>query len=189
MKPRYEIHSIGMPDIVEPVPTAKVEQRDRAARALFAATEMVSGNKFETEFGRTMPQDANSRPTTPATRRDSSNWPQQLTRACQQNRSAGDLTKVAAKTDLRDPWDTPLRVDRLDWDPQHRYYLVRSAGPDKRFDTADDFSTILEVRTRKIAGPPTSDQIAIDLQIEHDRGPFNGLAEVVGSVKDQMARR
>ena len=61
---------------------------------------------------------------------------------------------------------------------------MRSAGPDKRFDTADDFSTMLEVRTRKIAGPPTSDQIAIDLQIEHDRGPFNGRAEMVGSVKD-----
>ena len=33
MKPRYEIHSIGMPDIVEPVET-EVEQRDRA-RARF----------------------------------------------------------------------------------------------------------------------------------------------------------
>ena len=56
MKPRYEIHSIGMPEIVEPVPTAQAAQRDRAARALFAATEMVSRNKFETEFGRTVPQ-------------------------------------------------------------------------------------------------------------------------------------
>ncbi len=56
MKPRYEIHSIGMPDIVEPVPVAKAEQRDRAARALFAATEVVSANKFETEFGRTIPR-------------------------------------------------------------------------------------------------------------------------------------
>ena len=55
MKPRYEIHSIGMPEIVEPVEQSKVEQRDRAARALFSATEMVSTNKFETEFGRTVP--------------------------------------------------------------------------------------------------------------------------------------
>src|SRR4029078_6959912 len=39
MKPRYEIHSIGMPEIVEPVEDSKLEQRDRAARALFAATE------------------------------------------------------------------------------------------------------------------------------------------------------
>src|SRR5581483_2737024 len=40
MKPRYEIHSIGMPAIVEPVAQARAEQRDRAARALFSATEM-----------------------------------------------------------------------------------------------------------------------------------------------------
>ena len=57
MKPRYEIHSIGMPEIVEPVEQSKVEQRDRAARALFSATEMVNTNKFETEFGRTVPHD------------------------------------------------------------------------------------------------------------------------------------
>src|SRR5207249_6154670 len=30
MKPRYEIHSIGMPEIVEPVEQSKAEQRDRA---------------------------------------------------------------------------------------------------------------------------------------------------------------
>src|SRR5438132_1517640 len=46
LKPRYEIHSIGMPDIVEPVPLARAEQHDRAARALFAATEVVNANRF-----------------------------------------------------------------------------------------------------------------------------------------------
>ena len=56
MKPRYEIHSIGMPDIVEPVPLTRLEQRDRAARALFSATEMVSPNKFQTEIGRSVSQ-------------------------------------------------------------------------------------------------------------------------------------
>ena len=35
MKPRYEIHSIGMPEIVEPAEKSQAEQRDRAARALF----------------------------------------------------------------------------------------------------------------------------------------------------------
>src|SRR5439155_7049861 len=55
MKPRYEIHSIGMPEIVEPVEKSKVEQRDRAARALFSATEIVNANRFEKEFDRTEP--------------------------------------------------------------------------------------------------------------------------------------
>ncbi len=31
MKPRYEIHSIGIPEIVEPVAAAKAQQRDQAA--------------------------------------------------------------------------------------------------------------------------------------------------------------
>ncbi len=47
----------GMPDIVVPVEQTKTLQRDRAARALFAATEMVNVNKFETEIGRTVPHD------------------------------------------------------------------------------------------------------------------------------------
>ena len=55
MKTRYEIHSIGMPEIAEPPEESKVAQRDRAARALFSATEVVNTNKFETEFGRTVP--------------------------------------------------------------------------------------------------------------------------------------
>src|SRR5208283_4212697 len=46
MKPRYEIHSIGAPEIVEPAEESKLEQRDRGARALFSATEMVNTNNF-----------------------------------------------------------------------------------------------------------------------------------------------
>ena len=60
MKPRYEIHSIGMPEVVGmqeegPAEKSQAERRDRAARALFSATEMVNNNKFETEFGRSVP--------------------------------------------------------------------------------------------------------------------------------------
>src|SRR5450759_1404357 len=92
LKPRYEIHSMGMADIVEPVPIAKAEQRDRGARALFAATEVVSGNKFETEFGRTVPQTKLAE----YTGRYQARFQQlaeQLTRAYQENRNVGDLTK------------------------------------------------------------------------------------------------
>src|SRR6266404_1359237 len=52
LKPRYEIHSIGMTEAVD---TAVNSPCDRAARALFAATEIVNGNKFETEAGRSVP--------------------------------------------------------------------------------------------------------------------------------------
>src|SRR2546429_7356441 len=41
LKPRYEIHSIGMPDVVEPTEESKAEQKDRAARALFSDRKSV----------------------------------------------------------------------------------------------------------------------------------------------------
>ena len=49
MKPRYEIHSIGMPEIVNT--GAGMAHGTARPRALFAATEMVNTNRFETEFG------------------------------------------------------------------------------------------------------------------------------------------
>src|SRR3954462_7364186 len=55
MKPRYEIHSIGMEQIVEPADKPVAEQRDRAARALFSATEVVRPQNLQTEFGRAVP--------------------------------------------------------------------------------------------------------------------------------------
>jgi hypothetical protein len=56
MKPRYGIHWIGMPEILTTSAADRTGPRDRAARALFAATELVSANKFETEFKRNVPQ-------------------------------------------------------------------------------------------------------------------------------------
>src|ERR1017187_3055766 len=52
MKPRYEIHSIGMPELV----TTADARRDLAGRALFAATEITVPNNLHREFGLTLPQ-------------------------------------------------------------------------------------------------------------------------------------
>ncbi len=60
MKPRYEIHSISMPDVLEePSESSHVEeeQHNLAARALFSATEMSNPARLDTEFGRSLPQD------------------------------------------------------------------------------------------------------------------------------------
>jgi uncharacterized protein YfaS (alpha-2-macroglobulin family) len=186
MKPRYEIHSIGMPEVVEPVPVARAEQRDRAARTLFAATEVVSGNRFETEFGRSVPQTKS----TEYYQRYEKRFRARVQEVADQlnreyaKRGAGELRRADAATRLRDAWDTELRLERLPWDPQHRYLQVRSAGADKRFNTGDDLAAFLEVRTRKVSGPPTTDELSIEMEIEHDRGPFNGHAEVTGTVRD-----
>ncbi len=170
MKPRYEIHSIGLPDVVE---QTRAGERDRAARALFAATEIVNPNQFDTEAGRTLPQDK---------------FPFYVTRY--RTRFLGELRQISTRDlanpgdlQLRDAWDAKLRVEAIPWDPLHKHYLVRSAGPDQRFDTEDDLTAYMEIRTRKIVDHPELE--SIDLNIEHDRGPFNGRAEIAGSIIDQ----
>ncbi len=191
MKPRYEIHSIGMSEIVEPVEQSKVEQRDRAARALFSATEMVSTNNYETEFGRTVPMTKYQE----YAGRYQANFMAQvrhvaedLSLAYHENSERGDLTKVFArisssgKPDFIDAWGTELRVEPITWYRDKTHYMVHGAGPDHRFGSADDMTAYIEVRTGNIVGHPNSG--TIELNIEHDRGPFNGLAEIAGTVTD-----
>jgi len=191
MKPRYEIHSIGMSEVVEPVEESKVEQRDRAARALFSATEMVSTNNFETEFGRTVPM---TKYQEYAGRYQAQFLAQvrhvaeDLSRAYRENSEKGDLTKVFARVssagnpDFQDAWGTELRVEPVQWYRNKTYYMVHSAGADHRFGSGDDMAAYIEVHTGSIVGQPNSG--TIDLNIEHDRGAFNGLAEIVGTVTD-----
>jgi len=186
LKPRYEIHSIGMPEIVEPVPLAQAQQRDRAARALFAATEMVSSNKFETEFGRNVPQakygEYFSRYQTQF-QAQVGQLAGSLSRAYRARPKAGELTTLADSMAVRDAWDHTLRIQHVNWNPNN-YYSVTSAGPDGRFGTPDDMTAYLERRAGKVVDPSTPRTISVDLTMEHDRGPFNGRAEVTGSVTD-----
>jgi Carboxypeptidase regulatory-like domain len=102
---------------------------------------------------------------------------------------ARQVTGLSAKSllhaggpDAADAWDSKLRVKPASWQSPKRIYLVSSAGPDKRFDTVDDLMVYIEVRTGKVVGPPGSG--SLDVEIEHDRGPFNGVAEITGSVVD-----
>jgi uncharacterized protein YfaS (alpha-2-macroglobulin family) len=174
MKPRYEIHSLGLPDVVQPVPTAKVEQRDRAARALFAATEMVNRNQFETEAGRAVPMAKYNEYAGRYRARFLQHTAAALTVAY--SRTGSDLTRAAG---LRDAWDGEVRIERVKWGGGDTY-TVRSAGPDKRFGTNDDVEAYFHERLQKSTDVPES--ATIDLRTEHDRGPANGLAEISGSV-------
>jgi uncharacterized protein YfaS (alpha-2-macroglobulin family) len=189
MKPRYEIHSIGMPEVVTTAGNAG--PRERAARALFAATELVSANRFETEFGRSVPQGKYNEYAARYQARFLARMrqlAQALSRSYKPDASAGDLIDATARMaaagspEMRDAWNRNVRVAHAAADGQNRYYSASSSGPDKRFGTADDLTTFLEVRSGTVAGPPNSGYAT--LQIEHDRGPVNGLAEIVGSVAD-----
>jgi uncharacterized protein YfaS (alpha-2-macroglobulin family) len=195
MKPRYEIHSIDMPDIVEPWEESRAGQRNLAARALFAATEVVNADKFEAEFGRTVPQTKYAEYATRYEARLLSQMRRISTSLSQVYAQAppdDDLTKVFAAmagdrvSDLRDAWDMSLRLEHTQWDRMNRYYTVRSAGPDKQFGTSDDLTATLEVHRRKVVGNRSSGPSAINVNFEHDRGPFNGRAEITGVAVDQL---
>jgi A-macroglobulin TED domain/Alpha-2-macroglobulin family/A-macroglobulin receptor binding domain/MG2 domain/Carboxypeptidase regulatory-like domain/Alpha-2-macroglobulin bait region domain len=188
MKPRYEIHSISMPDVLEEPGESshnEEEQHNLAARALFSATEMSNPARLVTEFGRSLPQDNYEE----YARRYYLVFVEQVNRiAARLNRSA--LEKLSSRQDpmLRDSWNTPLRFEPVNWnrnsDP---FYLVRSAGPDRQFNSADDLSIYLEDRFGSVVsqqrGRPAGDGW-LNLKMEHDRGPLNGLAEVTGTVAD-----
>jgi uncharacterized protein YfaS (alpha-2-macroglobulin family) len=188
MKPRYEIHSIGMPEIVEPVEKSQADQRDRAARALFSATEIVNANKFETKFGREIPQAKRAEYTQryeKAFVAQVRGLAKNLSGAYARNPQGGDLTKVFAKMagpELNDAWDNTLRIEHVSWETRKKYYYVQSAGADRRFGTSDDLWACVELRSGNLVDHPSSD--VTEINIEHDRGPFNGLAQIAGSVID-----
>jgi hypothetical protein len=188
MKPRYEIHSISMPDVLEePIESSQEEeqQHNLAARALFSATEMSNPARLDTEFGRSLPQDHYEE----YAHRYYMVFVQQVNRvAARLNRRV--LEKLSSTQDpmLRDSWNTPLRFESAYWNRESdRFYLVRSAGPDRQFNSADDLSIYLEDRSGSVASQqrvrPGGDG-SLNLKMEHDRGPFNGLAEVTGTVAD-----
>jgi uncharacterized protein YfaS (alpha-2-macroglobulin family) len=191
MKPRYEIHSLSMTDVVQPASEPDAEVHDRAARALFSATEMVTLNKLDTEFGRSVPQ-AKAAEFTERYRAAFSDRVWQIAAELSKvERTATDknIPQLFATlldkdgTAFRDAWGNEFHLEPSGYGRNVvAYYRIRSAGPDGRFDTADDFTSMIEVHTGMIVGG--SGQARVGLKIEHDRGPFNGLAEITGSVTD-----
>src|SRR5579864_2529628 len=150
---------------------------------------MVSSNKFETEFGRTIPE---AKYTEYAQRYETRFMAQvrqlseDLSRMYAHGADTGDLSKVIEKMKpVRDPWGSNLRIEPVAWGQPKTYYLVRSAGPDKQFQSADDMAAYLEFRRRKIVAQPSAGENSVEVKIEHDRGAFNGRAEIQGIAVDQ----
>ena len=63
-----------------------------------------------------------------------------------------------------------------------RYFSIVSAGPDRRFGTEDDLAVVIDVNEGDLFTPGGRGAIAV--KIDHDRGPFNGLAQITGTVVD-----
>ena len=193
MKPRYEIHSLSMNDIAEPVGESQIEQHDRAARALFSATEMAHPNKLDTEFGRSLPQEkqADYRERYRAAFVEHvQHLADKFSKAYGQTPADDDFPKLFAKmtnadgAKPRDAWGTELQVESFGWTGTTRYYRIASAGPDQQFHTSDDLAVYVEVHSGNVVRSPAENGGTIDVRIEHDQGPFNGRAEITGTVTD-----
>jgi uncharacterized protein YfaS (alpha-2-macroglobulin family) len=140
MKPRYEIHGISAEEVVtaggRPLPDGRGSVSgggDLEGRALFAATEMVNPNRFETEVGRTAPEGKFA--------------------AYQQRYQAAFLAQVKKLVQgTGDAWSGPLLVARDAWGTriQVQGTLVRSAGPDKRINSEDDLLLYVNPRTKDV---------------------------------------
>ncbi|HET9184236.1 MAG TPA: MG2 domain-containing protein [Candidatus Angelobacter sp.] len=192
MKPRYEIHSIGMPEIVEPPEKSEVDQRDRAARALFSAMEITTPNKFTTEVGKDLPMAKFAE----YSRRYQERFADKtravaakLTTVFEHAPEDTDPVRMFAALalsggrDFLDPWGNRLVLESTNWGAGKGYYLLRSAGPDRELKTADDLMSWLYFQQKWTAETPDT-RSKLRVEIEHDRGAFNGLAETVVTAVD-----
>jgi hypothetical protein len=191
MKPRYEIHSLSMDNVVETQDASGDESQNLAARALFAATEMTNPAKVDIEFGRSLPQDKFEEYQQRYRAAFEDQVRQLAARISQQiEKQSGnsDIVKAIAVLEKdaapRDAWNMPLRIEPAGWFGNRRHvFEVRSAGPDHQFNTADDLTVYIEERTGAIVNQAGGG--AFGIRIEHDRGPVNDRAEVSGTVIDQ----
>ena len=191
MKPRYEIHSLSMGDVVESNDASKGEAQNLAARALFSATEMANPAKVDIEFGRSLPQDKfedYQQRYRAAFEEQVRQLAAQLNKQLADRPAGADIVKAFAVLENgappRDAWNTPLRIEPAGRFAGRRHiYLVRSAGPDRHFLSADDLAIYIEVSSGTLVNDPGRGG-SLDLRIERDRGPNNGRAEITGTVAD-----
>ncbi|SNT42236.1 Alpha-2-macroglobulin family N-terminal region [Granulicella rosea] len=189
LKPRYEIHSLSLNEAVN-----HGQSDDRAAQALFSAAGTVDLHTLRVEAGQRLPMERAAE----FHQRYQSAFEDELRtlllRLPPEGPQDRDFTqrfdRIVDENNRgpRDAWGTPLRVDPP-WQGARRrsvtasYYRIRSAGPDRQFDTADDLSAMVESRLGDLY--PTQHTGSMELRIEHDRGPATALTEIAGVVMDQ----
>jgi uncharacterized protein YfaS (alpha-2-macroglobulin family) len=187
MKPRYEIHSLSLSDAIEPAQDARGDQQDRAARALFSATEMARPEKLDTEFGRSLPQDKYyeyQQRYLSAFLDQVRDLAEQLSQEIRKHQAAQNIPEMVNAAHARDSWNTPLRVEPALWGQGSHVYLVRSAGPDGAFNSRDDLVAYIEARSGSLVNQRGNGG-TLEIHLEQNRGPMNQRAEVNGMVVDQ----
>ena len=176
LKPHYEIHSVTLSDVVTSAQPADSNRRDRAAQALFAATQFgaAAASKTPSQFGGAVPQDKYQQFASRYVARlraqidqIASLEPSGKTHTCDYALLAAGLRKA----NFRDAWGNPLRVDT-------RGFAVRSAGPDGQFDTPDD---LIQFRDERwcIVPPFRAAAGTFDLLIERSGDSETGIRGIV----------
>jgi A-macroglobulin TED domain/Alpha-2-macroglobulin family/Carboxypeptidase regulatory-like domain/MG2 domain/A-macroglobulin receptor binding domain/Alpha-2-macroglobulin bait region domain len=187
MKPRYEIHSLSLPCAIEPAQGRRGEGQDRAARALFSATQMATPAKLDIEFGRSLPQDKYfeyQQRYRSAFLDQVHDLAAQISRELRTHKDGQDISAIFNAARPLDSWNTPLRIKRAPFDRGGIHiYLVQSAGPDGAFDSRDDLVGYLEARSGSLVNEQSNGG-TLDTHVEHNRGPMNQRAEVSGTVVD-----
>jgi uncharacterized protein YfaS (alpha-2-macroglobulin family) len=195
MKPHYEIHSLSSTQIVEPQPDESSESHDRATRVLFAAAETVAPFTLDSEAGRMLPQ-TKIAVYQERYRNALVEYVRELVAKMGDLRPQQDISsafmalKDSSGHSPRDAWGTELRVQSAGWfGPNNHWYLVRSAGADRQFNTGDDLTVWLEPLSAAIStapgwSAPTQQQDTITVRMEHDHGPNNGMCDIAGTVID-----
>jgi uncharacterized protein YfaS (alpha-2-macroglobulin family) len=193
MKPRYEIHSVGLPEIIEPVSDDKEAQRDIAARALFSATELVRQNRFDGETGHEIPRtkyyEYRNRYQAQFLE-DAKKIAAELRHAMASDPNEDDLGKVfrkladSGRPEFRDAWGTRLKVERSLRDNSKTMFMLHGAGSDKSFDTADDLYATLYFRRSRIVATAAAGGTQLGVEIAHNRGPSSNRTEISGLAID-----
>jgi hypothetical protein len=192
MKPRYEIHSIGLPVVISAAGRGQGDagQQDRAARALFSATEMTGSNNSSLHFG----GDESGRKFAEYSARyrrrlqaQAGQFTAALERADGQSGESCSQTGVNARLagfNLSDPWGNKLRVSYANWNSG--VHEVRSAGPDGQFGTGDDIVDSVQDPWCNRIGFGYSGTVGITFErITGTRGGAQGgLGEIQGTVTD-----
>ena len=122
---------------------------------------MVNPARLDTEFGRSLPQDKYAT----YMQRYSSALSNQLhalaptiDRMVGAHPSKDAVTQAFEKLAPRDAWNSPLRLEVPAWsNGLYVYYVVRSAGPDRTFNTPDDLVvSYVQARTVSMVRIPSA---------------------------------
>jgi hypothetical protein len=180
MKPRYEIHSIGLPETISSINPAQESQRDRAARALFSAMEVIDVNSATLDYSVEVPQTKfaaymdryQSRMVAQVNRRLEALYGAEKDSqdACKQGWPAN--MNLPGDLNLNDPWGHKLQVQSQQG---YLYLIIRSAGPDGRLYNNDD-------RVMYVANPWCS--AGGSIRISRGPGAANGTAAFTGTITD-----